>query len=169
MMEQTRGSGGRRQVWSRKSAAVAVGEVAWYSSLLGQFMWHLMNALKASEVSDGLQDVESPTSMSNCLGQDLQNSYITPACAEVYSSNAGFAFCLGLLSVWWNPRLKEYSKPRRGRIIGMGEYYKLQVIFLAVRFAAWAVLAKTPSFDLDTQTTKGIHAFMLVFTALVSP
>lgn len=131
-------------------------------------MWHLVNAIKATEVFDGLRDVKSPTSMSNCLGQDLQYSYITPACAEAYNSTAGFALYLGLLSVWWNPRLKEYFKPRRGRIIGMGEYYKLQVIFLAVRFAAWAVVAKTPTFDFDPQTTKGIHAFMLVFTALVS-
>lgn len=127
-----------------------------------------MNALKASEKSDGLHDVEAPPSMTNCLRQELHNSYITPQCAEVYSSNAGFALCLGLLSIWWNPRLKEYSKPRRGRIIGIGEYYKLQVIFLAVRFAVWTVLANTPSFDFDIQTAKGIHTFMLVFTALVS-
>ncbi len=127
-----------------------------------------MNALKASEISDGLQDAEAPPSLSSCLRQDLQNSYMTPRCAEVYSSVAGFALCLGLLSIWWNPRLKENFKPRRGRIIGMGEYYKLQIIFLAVRFAAWAVLATTPSFDFDTQKAKGTHAFMLVFTVLVS-
>ena len=168
MMEQTRGSGSNRQAWGWKSAAVAVGEVAWYLSLLGQFSWHLMNALRASDDPDGLKDAEASPSLSNCLLQDLQNPSIAPACAEVYSSAAGLALCLGLLSIWWNPRLKSKFKPRRGRIIGVSEYYKLQVIFLAIRSAAWAVLTRTSSFDFDTTTAKGIHAFMLVFTILVS-
>ena len=168
MMEQTRGTGSRHRAWGQKSAAVAVGEAAWYISLLGQFLWHLINVLKAREDSDALLDVEALPSLSICLQRDLRNSSIAPACARVYSSVVGFALCLGLLSIWWNPRLKQNFKPRRGRITGMGEYYKLQVIFLAVRFAAWTVLAKAPSFDFDTRTAMGIHSFMLVFTILVS-
>lgn len=168
MMEQTRGLAGSRQAWGWKSVAVAVGETVWYLSLLGQFSWHLMNTLKLSEDQDGLRDAVVSPLLPSCLWQDLQNASIEPACAEAYSSVPGFALCLGLLSIWWNPRLEQKFKPRRGRITGMSEYYKLQVIFLTVRSAAWAVLAQTPSFDFDAQTIKGIHAFMLVFTILVS-
>ena len=168
MMEQTRGTGRKNQAWGRKIAAVAAGEAAWYLSLLGQLSWHLINVVKASEDLDGLQDAEVLPSLSSCLQQGLQNPSVAPACARVYSNAVRFALCLGILSIWWNPGLKQKFKPKRGHLIGMGQFYKLQVIFLAVRFVAWTVLAKHPSFDFDTRTAMGIHAFMLVFTVLVS-
>ena len=166
MMEQTRGTGTRRQGWGWKSTAVSVGSAAWYLGLFGQFSWHCVNILKVDEDSDGLYEAVISPSLSKCLRQDVQNPSIAPACAYVYSSAVGFALCLGLLSIWWNPRLKQQLEPKRGRIIGMGEYYKFQVIFLAVRFTVWSALSKTLTFDI--QTAKGIHAFMLVFMVLAS-
>ena len=168
MMEQTRGSGRRRQVWGWKSAAAAAGGAVWYLSLLGQFAWHLISTLKAKEELDGLQDTEPLSPLSSCLRQDLKNPYVASVCSEAYSSAAEYALCLGLLSIWWNPRLKEKFMPRHSRVTGTSEYYKLQAIFLAVRFAAWRVLGKIPTFDFNTQMAKGIHAFMLVFIILVS-
>ena len=167
-MQQTKGAGGRHQVWGWKLAAVAVGGIAWHLSLLGQFSWHLLNAATTCHVEDGLQDAETTVSFINCLRQNLQNSHVPSTCSQVYSSGAGYMLYLGLVSVWWNPRLDKIVNPRPDRIIGMSEYYKLQIIFLVVRFAGWGVLVWNLSSDSDTQTAKGVHTFLLVFIILVS-
>lgn len=167
LMEQTRGSGIKRSVWGWKHAVAAVGEILWYMGLLGSFSWHLMKAVRTGEEVHGLRHTVSSLSLFQCLQREPIALDTAPDCGQVYNTAAGFALCLSLCSIWWNPRINERLGRNGGRIIGLGEYYKQQVIFLAVRFAAWAVLGITPSFDFDTRTAKAVHSFMLIFTVLV--
>lgn len=53
-------------------------------------------------------------------------------------------------------------------MLGLSEYYKVQLLTLVVRLAAWYGLEGNAGVDLSPSATKGAHTFALVFTVLVS-
>lgn len=53
-------------------------------------------------------------------------------------------------------------------MLGLSEYYKIQLLALVVRIAAWYGVEGNAGVDLSPSATKGAHTFALVFTVLVS-
>lgn len=53
-------------------------------------------------------------------------------------------------------------------MLGLSEYYKVQLLALVVKFAAWYGLEGKAGIDLSPSATKGAHVFALAFTVLVS-
>lgn len=53
-------------------------------------------------------------------------------------------------------------------MLGLSEYYKVQLLTLVVKFAAWYGLEGKAGMDLSPSATKGAHVFALAFTVLVS-
>ena len=168
MVEQTRNGQSRRlRAWGWQDNVVALAEMCWWLSLVVQLLWHALSIVKGAQQEDGLSHIESEIMLLECVRQSFGPEPLESACTSRYGTVAGYALLLGLLSVWWNPQLRRKLKGNVGRMVGLSEYYKLQAIFVVVRFASWGVLAKLPGFGTDPQTAKAAHAFMLAFTILV--
>jgi hypothetical protein len=50
----------------------------------------------------------------------------------------------------------------------MGEYYKIQIVVLVVRFMAWACLQDPAISGLSSSLPQAIHIFTGLFTVIVS-
>lgn len=122
--------------------------------------------IEGDEREGGLKDDTSP-SLSTCLAQSWISGRTTFVCSHQLAAVAGPALGLGFLSIWWNPRFKEKLERGGGRILGLMEYYKIQFIFLVLRFGSYLALTRSPLYDFDTGTRRAIHSFMVIFALIV--
>lgn len=169
MMERSRGSSGRGyHGWTWKRVALFIGAVGWYTSIAGQILWNLGGALtiERDEREDGLRDDSSP-SVLTCLAQSWIFGQVTFACSQQLAALAGPALGLGVLSIWWNPRFKEKLDRGSGRILGLTEYYKIQFIFLVLRFGSYLALTTSPLYNFDAGTRRAMHSFLVIFALIV--
>lgn len=162
MMERSRGGGRDHGGWNWTSPIISLGAIGWCSSLVGQLLWDIQGVVMANRENMVGQDDSS--SISSCLQSFRTIAHVTSNCSKRYDLAAGLALGLGLLFIWWNPRLKEKSSG--GRIVGKAEYYFLQMMLLLLRFTSWFVL-RSPAYDFDARTVKAVHSFMLVITTVV--
>lgn len=165
MMALSKGIGIDQGGWGWKSLVISAGAVVWCVSQVGQLFWNTRGAFATIQEVDLAEEFQYP--LSACLWSSDQ-LYSTTACSELYDTIANIIMGLGLLSIWWNPRLKEKLRRENGRILGLQEFYKLQIIFLVVRTVSWAVLVRPQDYGLDARAAKAAHSFMLVFVVLVS-
>lgn len=170
MMERTRDGGGNlayaRSNW--KSILIFAGGAGWFTSLFGQVAWDLLALWALQKETAGFIDGEPILSNSRCLGQLMRGSEVSPGCATLMDPLARFSLLLGLLSIWWNPKARERLNRNGGRMIGVGEYYKLQVILLVARCIALWYLAGSADSTPNRQMKMGIHWGVLFFGTLVS-
>ena len=167
-MERTRYVSRRSDGWGWKKMIVLVGALGWWASLAGQVLWNVTGVLAESQGLDGLRDTGTTRSIPRCLQQVLQDRRVDQDCVGLAGPYGSLALALGVLSIWWNPLLKEKINGRGGRMVGLSEYYKLQVIVLAAKLVAWFSLGGNAAADLSPSASKGAHAFALAFTMLVS-
>ena len=165
MMERSRDTERYRGGWSWKRLAISTGAAGWFVSQVGQLLWNSQGAFAASQ--DGLRLEEFEYSSLNCLWWVWSQPHDIAPCKEVYNFYAGIALGLGLCFCWWNPGLKARFQ-KDGRILGLQQYYSLQIIFLVIRTASWKILCRSQIYGFDARTIKAIHSLMLVFTVLVS-
>ena len=173
MVEQTRnGQSKRLRPRGWQDNVVALAAICWWMSLLVQLGWHALSVIKWTDEPPGLraQDVPSDSSvaLSDCVRRSLVPGPLEPACAQSYCTLTAQALILGLISAWWNPRLRQKLRGNVGRMVGLVEYYKLQVVFLLLRAAAWGLLAKSSAFGSDTKHARATHSFMVAFITIVS-
>ena len=168
LMERTRGGIIPRGESGWKILLVSIGGMAWGLSLVGQLAWDGLSLLSLEQDNGGLIDEDASVSSLGCLRQAVRESAVSPDCTTLADSWARFALLLGVLSFWWNPRLRERLVRFGGRFYGLQEYYKLQAISLFARFLAWTYVAGLSSSESGLQRTKGIHAAIPFFGALVS-
>ena len=168
LMDRTMGGGIARGERGWKTLLVFIGGTAWGLSLVGQFAWDGLSLLSNEQDNGGLIDEVASNSGLEFLRQVAQGSAILPHCTMLVDPMAPYALLLGVLSCWWNPRLRERLTRVGGRFIGLPEYYKLQAILLFARILVWTYIAGISSSEPLPQTTKGIHGALLFFGILVS-
>lgn len=163
MMERSREGGRDAGGWSWKSFIISLGAIGWGLSLAGQLVWDIQGVVVANrEETIG----EDSSSIWTCLQKSWTVLPVTSDCSKKYNSAAGLALGLGLLFIWWNPKLKEKSRKGGGRIVGKAEYYNLQMMLILLRSASWFVL-RSPTYDSDARTVKAVHSLMFVITTVV--
>ena len=143
---------------------VFLGGLLWSLSIAGQLAWDGFNLVPNPGAGE-LTDEDVTLSVSRCLQGIVQGAPPFPTCSGLADSLAGVALALGVVSVWWNPRLQEKLTRVGGRITGKAEFYKLQAILLAARSLAFWWISNDESNPL---MTKGVHGSMLFFGILVS-
>ena len=143
-----------------------IGALGWWASSIGQMLWDAMGALVVSR--DGLRDADNANSLMSCLRKGIQEREVEQSCASAYQPLASLALVLAFLSVWWNPCLSPKIRRPNGRMIGLSDYYKLQLINIGARIAALYLLRHSTESPLDQQFLKASHAIMCVFTFAVS-
>ncbi|KAI9715959.1 MAG: hypothetical protein M1812_005593 [Candelaria pacifica] len=165
MMEKTRGSGNRFNIksWGWRDAVVLVGASAWWISFAGQILWNVMGVTVSLEGADGLRAEDNPGKIRACLDQLLQRRATEESCVLETTPIARVCLLLGMVSIWWNNRLFEKAQGTGGRMVGLSEYYKLQIFVLATRVVVWWALNNAESVGMSPVALKGAHGFMLAF------
>jgi hypothetical protein len=155
----------RARQWNWRSLLVFVGAICYWASIAGQLAWDLTSALTIDEPDDDMAKSHSAAShvQISLRLYRLPRQYLGDA-----APYAGFALVAGIFSLWWNPKLRLKVEGRGGRFLGLGEYYKVQLIVMVVRCAFWAVLRDPHSSGLDPTLPPALHSFMILFTILVS-
>ncbi|OJD11422.1 hypothetical protein AJ78_07805 [Emergomyces pasteurianus Ep9510] len=168
MMENSRDGRHNRRAhgWSWRSMLVFAGAVCFWVSVAGQLAWNLMWAIASGNTPRDLESDASLSLVSFCFDRIWKRQPLFDRCASALTPFAGLALFLGMLSIWWNPKLRHKVEGRGGRLTGMGEYYKVQIIVLVVRFVAWACLQDPSITGLNPSLTPAIHGFMSVFTVI---
>lgn len=153
-----------------RSWLVLLGAVAYWASVVGQLAWDIMGTLDVSD-SEPLKDPDyswSASSIFSCVFNSLRTRRVPSHCSADSASLAGLSLVTGLLSLWWNPKLRLKVEGRRGRLAGLGDYYKVQLIVMVARCVFWAVLRDPSSSGLEENLPPTLHLFMIGFTLLVS-
>ena len=157
------------------SLLLTLGKLMWFMSWIGQSLWHAVNLIKSKRQLEYLGDeleylLDNPDSpsISICASHVFTMTPLQKLCDELFASLVGWCLVLGVLSIWWNPMWVMKMKLVYGRPAGRKEFYQLQAMFLALRWAGWNFISTPSDVKLDSQQWKGLHAFMLALTLLVS-
>jgi hypothetical protein len=171
MMDRSKAGKAARKArqWNWRSLLVFAGAICYWASIAGQLAWDLTNALpveKSLRDSDGfsMSHVVVPR-----IRQVLQTLHLPSDGPVDLGPYAGLSLVAGIFSLWYNPKLRLKVEGRGGRFLGLGEYYKVQLIVMVVRCAFWAVLRDPSSSGLDATLPPALHLFMFFFTVLVGP
>lgn len=165
MMERSRGGGRDGGFWNWKNPIISLGAIGWCTSLAGQLLWDIQGVLMANR--EEIVGEDDSSSISTCLQRGWTILHVTSNCSMKYDSAAGLTLGLGLLFIWWNPRLKEKSRKGGVRMVGKAEYYQLQLMLLFLRFASWSVL-RSPTYHSDARIVKAVHSLMLAITLVLT-
>lgn len=136
----------------------------WLCSWVGQIIWDLAGITKTLE--DAPVDTFKNSAILEQLQQFVINWEMSPNFADQILWMARYALLLGLVSAWWNPRLKERMGKRGGRMTGKRDYYTQQLICFAVRSAA--IYWLPPAGSVESERAQAAHLFLLVFSIGVS-
>jgi hypothetical protein len=164
-LDKTRKGDVVRRELGLKGYIVRLGGIGWYSSILVQIIWHslgVLSNLPASETPSELQ----PLSIQSCVRQASRLANIEKGCYDEISCYAFLFPVVGMLSFWWNNRLRE-SLQGFGRLSHLNDYYLLQAIFLAIRYAAVRLFTHSTRFS-PLLPPVPAHTFMIIFSLAVS-
>ncbi|EEP77083.1 predicted protein [Uncinocarpus reesii 1704] len=166
MMERSRG--GRtvrnKRKWRWRSLLVSTGAVAFWASVAGQLAWDIIGFMADTTVAtENQQRIQlSKSLLRSCLKEGQKHGVMPIQCALALQPYAGLALILGVLSLWWNPKLRHKVEGRSGRISGAREYYRIQIVVLVVRFVAWTVLQDASITGLNPKLVPAVHSFMAI-------
>ncbi|KAJ9261550.1 hypothetical protein DTO195F2_4080 [Paecilomyces variotii] len=168
MMERSKTGRVARKARNRnwRSLLVFAGALGYWASVAGQLAWSIMGSLNAENAPSDCGDALTLSSFAACVTQSVITRRVDDYCSAGLASYAGIALLLGILSLWWNPKLRFKVEGRTGRFVGLGEYYKVQLIVMVLRSAFWAVLKDPSTSGLRADLPPALHAFMIVFTIL---
>lgn len=168
MMERSRGGKLKTQRWNWRGLLVSMGAMGYWGSILGQIGWNFVGAMALKDSTWEDSQRISLSTIKSCIVQGLRQRQLEGYCPTALTPYAGFALILGVLSLWWNPRLRDRVARRGGRLVGLDEYYRIQIFVLVARFVAWACLQDPSMSGLNPRVLPAIHIFMGVFTIIVS-
>ncbi|KAF2809695.1 uncharacterized protein BDZ99DRAFT_346695, partial [Mytilinidion resinicola] len=153
--------------WGWKNIVVFAGGQAYILNLVLCLLWHTFGALLTAEPEDGMSPVDTP-SYQMCFTQAATQYGVEPACFSLVLPLAKYAFILAICSVWWNSALQNWVRRSRGRMVGLGDHLKLQLIVLAVRAASLWYLQEVGVMAMALHVFKAGHTFMIIFILLTS-
>lgn len=140
--------------------------MGYWTSIAGQLCWDAWSALATEELHYSRALSSSPT-VSAWIQRIAQNPFAPSSRAIDLAPYARLSLVAGILTLWYNPKLRLKVEGRGGRFVGLGEYYKVQLIVMVVRCAFWAMLKDPASSGLEPALPPALHLFMILFTVLV--
>lgn len=156
----------RNRNW--RSILIIIGAGGYWASVAGQLAWDLTASLPTSDIVPSEQPNPSFRLLSSCLIDAMQDHRVQIGCSASLVPQAGFALTIGILSLWWNPRLRAKINDNRGRVVGLGQYYQAQLVVLVVRFVAWGVLKEPSSSGIEPSLLPVLHLSTSLFTILMT-
>ncbi|KAK6838183.1 hypothetical protein RU639_000871 [Aspergillus parasiticus] len=168
MMDRSKAGRAARHArkWNWRSLLLYAGAMTYWASVAGQLSWNLVGALATDELLRDPDDLLTPASIVTCVQQTLETRRMPSYCFVDLSPYAGLSLVAGILSAWYNPKLRFKVEGRAGRFVSLGEYYQVQLIVMVVRCVFWALLRDPSSSGLQSHLPPTLHTFMFIFTAL---
>ena len=166
MMDQSRATQRSRYRWDWRTIVAHTGGLGWLLGLIGQLWWNALGAL--ADFEGELRDHSIPIPLQIGLQQTLGVDWTSSKYANRVEPLASVSLVLGVLSIWWNPKLSKKISGQTGRLVGLREFYRLQGILHLTRLLAWYSVGGDHGFHLDSSATKAVHAMMLIFNFVVS-
>ncbi|KAL8670159.1 MAG: hypothetical protein Q9168_005292 [Polycauliona sp. 1 TL-2023] len=167
MMDRTRGQGVVCKSWSWKNFVVMFGGIGWTFGFLAHLAFHLLGALPTGGSEDELKDPDDLQSVLMCLVSSAKHLRYPPLCNQYFRTVLGYSLGFGLLCCWWNPKMQFKLRGGYGRVVGRADYYKLQLVALAIRSVSWKVTALDTALVIDPQNVRATHAISVVLEALL--
>lgn len=170
MMDQTRAGKAARRARNSgwRSLLVFTGALGYWASIIVQLAWNVMVAMTSISTLDELDTPLDQPSVISCVKHTAQMRRIPGDCARDLAPVAGLALIAGILSIWWNPKLRMKVEGRPGRFARLGEYYQVQLIVLVARCVFWALLKDSSANSISPDLSPVLHMSMFIFTVLVS-
>ncbi|KAL4975722.1 Ima1 N-terminal domain-containing protein [Aspergillus desertorum] len=168
MMDRSKAGKAARKArkWNWRSLLVFAGAVCYWASVAGQLAWDMTSALPVGEPLRRPDSLLMSLKIVSGIRQALQTHRLLTYSSVDLVPYAGLSLVAGILSLWYNPKLRLKVEGRGGRFLGLGEYYKVQLIVMVLRCAFWAVLRDPSSSGLDATLPPALHLFMIFFTIL---
>ena len=160
MMNRTRKMGLPKDIWTRSFMLPMLGGFLWLFAIIVLVLWNGLGALtRPTEHEEGpLDEPEEGLNTLRCIGQAFGFARVDTACAGTAYGLAGWGVIASLASFWWNPIMRRRNIDRT---VGLGEFYKLQIILLSARAGAWYMLGGEDQNGLDASVVRLVHATML--------
>lgn len=137
-----------RTSWKR--SLIFLGGCLWWTSVVGQLVWHLLGISLRNET-------HSYEGLPACL---LDAALSRSSDIRCYRSVTGwvstFLTC-GVLSMWWNNKLSQTASGS-GRLMNLNDYYFAQIVFFCVRLVAYLSMQQITAFPPER-----IHGAAIVF------
>ena len=165
MMDKTRSFRSSPYEWKWRHIIVYAGAFGWWVGLLGQIYWNFLGVV-AKRGGELREDMASG-SLKGCLQRGLSIGWNGTDCVDSAQSLATLTLVSGLLTIWWNPCLASKLHGRPGRMVGLSEFYRLQVILALCRLLAWYALRRGKDLHLDLSAFNGSHGIMLALNITV--
>lgn len=167
VMDRLRGGRRERISLGWRGWIVRLAGVAWAVSWVLQISWHVLGTMDLMDGGDGDGLVEEqPSSWMQCVYSAKATGETPSACFDRVSTElVPTVLWIGLLAAWWHPRLQEKLDKPFAHIIGLADYYKLQVVSMGARWGCWYwVTHRSPA---EPRTYHAVHLFMTLFNLLV--
>jgi len=143
---------------SWKDVVVFVGGCAWWTSVVGQLVWHLLG------LSPQIQGAFK-SNIPSCLIQSALTRSIDTGCYNAMTGILPMLLLSGVFSIWWNNQLAK-SASGFGRLENLNEYWFFQAIFIIIRAGAFWELQQRH--HLSTLHSERVHGGAIVFIIVVS-
>ena len=137
---------------------VAMAGLMWTLSWLGQLTWDACGLLIPDSNINDLSDPDE--SIIQAFRRLVVDRKVSSKMREVLPLIATYSLVLGVLSVWWNPKLSRTISNKNAKAVGLAEYYKLQALGIIIRVCCWYWISTTPQAD----TNRAIHSFTLILS-----
>lgn len=136
-----------------RSLLISAAGLSYTVSLGIQLLWHALS----SQAQDIVPDI-TPT---QCLRQ-----WPVPAqCTHYVASFLPLSLLTGLLCIWWNPQWQHRLTGKEGRLVGLGKYYQVQFLIMALRVVAWVGIQDLPALR---ERSNAVHTVLLVVLSTTS-
>ncbi|KAJ5550621.1 hypothetical protein N7535_001434 [Penicillium sp. DV-2018c] len=182
MMDRTRAERESRKARYRswRGLLLVAGSLAYWASIAGQLAWNFISLITLSPAGQGF-DVDSltteqapgpPDSVVSCINHFIRMRRLASVCSPDLAPTAGLALVAGVLSLWWNPKLRMKIDGMPGKFQGLAEYYEAQLIVIVARCVFWAVLKDPSASGVRPSLLPALHGSMMIFiilTAVFSP
>ncbi|KAK4549696.1 hypothetical protein LTR36_004997 [Oleoguttula mirabilis] len=166
---------GMRDDWGKWSMRVLLNLVGmvYYASLLAQVAWHayaiFTTIFSAGTDKPTATDFAFDATPRDCVRLTLGMRFNQP-CYQLLGTYMTRALITSACLLWYNPGLKAWyhHTHRMEAVTGQAEYFRMQVVMLAVRAVAYYKLSDPAvTASLTTQQLLAAHAFMMMFMAIV--
>ncbi|KAF2142297.1 uncharacterized protein K452DRAFT_286733 [Aplosporella prunicola CBS 121167] len=141
--------------------------IAWRVSVATHLVWSAAGAMVSFKAWDP-KDRTPLQSYYTCGVQARKHGEVEPLCVSTFNPEMQLALVLALGSFWWNSKLSAKFNGAIGRLRGLGDHMKLQVLVLLVRGVSWWVLRDPAETKLTQPMYRALHLFVASFLLVTS-
>jgi hypothetical protein len=157
-----------RQAWTLQ--LIALAKWTYILSFFVQILWHIFGYMMAVDGRewDGEATSADIFSWDICMRQAILVRQVDECCvfSPLVTKVVMYALVADMLTLWWNPRLKEKTNSITGRMYGLKALWSIRAAVLVLRCTSFYYWQGTAINSATTTPFHNMHLCMLVFMSL---